>query len=88
MLPHQIESSSDFSCDQGSKPFFQIELNDLVRDLGLSKDEAELLDSRLENKNLLSPETFGMDIVEGRNFYSFYKTIVQCALKVYESSRM
>ncbi|GBM84224.1 hypothetical protein AVEN_94424-1 [Araneus ventricosus] len=31
--------------------------NDLVRDLGLSKDGAELLGSRLKNKNLLTRRT-------------------------------
>ncbi|GBN26633.1 hypothetical protein AVEN_102706-1 [Araneus ventricosus] len=39
------------------QPFSQSELNDLVRDLGLSKDGAELLVSRLKNKNLLTPGT-------------------------------
>jgi hypothetical protein len=37
--------------------FSQIELNDLVRDLGLSKESAELLGSRLKQKNLLAPGT-------------------------------
>ena len=57
ILPPQDESSSDFSVDEGPQPFSQSELNDLVRDLGLSKDAAELLGSRLKNKNLLSPGT-------------------------------
>ncbi|GBP37624.1 hypothetical protein EVAR_34661_1 [Eumeta japonica] len=39
----QNESSSDFSVDEGSQLFSQIEHNDLVRDLGFSKDAAELL---------------------------------------------
>ncbi|GBM39095.1 hypothetical protein AVEN_190229-1 [Araneus ventricosus] len=56
-LPHQDESSSDFSVDEGPQPFSQRELNDLVRNLGLSKDGAELLGSRLKNKNLLTPGT-------------------------------
>lgn len=53
------ESSSDFSFDEDGRPqlFAQGELNDLVRDLGLSKDAAELLGSRLKNKNLLSRGT-------------------------------
>ncbi|GBM24924.1 hypothetical protein AVEN_23456-1 [Araneus ventricosus] len=54
MLPHQDESSSDFSVDELPQPFSQSELNNLVRDLGLSKDEVELLGSRLKNKNLLA----------------------------------
>ncbi|GBM28540.1 hypothetical protein AVEN_70135-1 [Araneus ventricosus] len=56
-LPHQNKSSSDFSVDEGPQPFSQSELNDLVRDLGLSKVGAELLESRLKNKNLLTPRT-------------------------------
>ncbi|GBN08539.1 hypothetical protein AVEN_142794-1 [Araneus ventricosus] len=39
------------------KPFSQLKLNDLVRDLGLSKDSAELLGSRLKEKNSLAPGT-------------------------------
>ena len=35
------------------KCFSQIELNDLVRDLGLSKQAAEVLASRLKERNLL-----------------------------------
>lgn len=35
----------------------QQELNDLVRDLGLPKDAAQLLGSSLKNKNLLQPGT-------------------------------
>lgn len=53
----QNESTSDFSVDEGPQLFSQIQLNDLVRDLGLSKDAAELLGSRLKNKNLLSSGT-------------------------------
>ncbi|GBO06477.1 hypothetical protein AVEN_130198-1 [Araneus ventricosus] len=56
-LPHQDESSSSFSVDEGPQPFSQSELNDLVRDLGLSKDGTELLGPRLKNKNLLTPGT-------------------------------
>ncbi|GFT19509.1 hypothetical protein NPIL_264881 [Nephila pilipes] len=36
--------------------FFQIELNDLTRNLGLSKEAAELLASRLKNKRLLADD--------------------------------
>ncbi|GBN73404.1 hypothetical protein AVEN_261739-1 [Araneus ventricosus] len=53
-LSHQEESSSDFSFDEGLQPFSQRDLNDLIRDLGLSKDGAELLGSRLKNKILLT----------------------------------
>ncbi|GBO30718.1 hypothetical protein AVEN_205006-1, partial [Araneus ventricosus] len=54
-LSHQDESSSDVSVDEGPKQFSQSELNDLVRDLCLSKDGVELLWSRLKDKNLLTP---------------------------------
>ena len=37
--------------------FTQAELNDLVRDLDFPKSSAELLGSRLKEKNLLAPET-------------------------------
>ena len=39
------------------QPFNQAELNDLVRDLDLPKSSAELLGSRLKEKNLLAPGT-------------------------------
>lgn len=47
--------SEDNSSEQQSAPqlFGQRELNDLVRDLGLSKKAAELLASRLQEKHLL-----------------------------------
>ena len=50
-LPPGQSSSSTSSC------FDQDELNDLVRDLGLSKTNSELLASRLKEKNVLSPGT-------------------------------
>ncbi|GBN34857.1 hypothetical protein AVEN_254847-1 [Araneus ventricosus] len=53
----QDESSSDFSVDEGPQPFSQSELNDLIRDLGLSRDGVELLGSILKYKNLLTPGT-------------------------------
>ncbi|GBM87998.1 hypothetical protein AVEN_185935-1 [Araneus ventricosus] len=56
-LPHQDETSSDFSVEEGPQLFSQSELNDLVRDLGLSKHGNELLGSILKNKNLLTPGT-------------------------------
>jgi hypothetical protein len=40
-----------------SKPFNQAELNDLTRDLCLSKESAQLLASRLRENHLLAPET-------------------------------
>lgn len=38
-------------------PLNQTKLNDLTRDLGLSKESAQLLGSRLRENNLLSPDT-------------------------------
>ncbi|GBL75008.1 hypothetical protein AVEN_219879-1, partial [Araneus ventricosus] len=56
-LTHHDESGSDFSVDEAPQPFSHSELNDLVGGLGLSKDGAELLLSRLKNKNLLTSGT-------------------------------
>ncbi|GBL75126.1 hypothetical protein AVEN_194383-1 [Araneus ventricosus] len=56
-LPHQHESSSDFTVEEGAQPFSQSKLNDLVRNLGLSKHGAKLLGSRLKIKILLTPGT-------------------------------
>lgn len=47
------DSSSDTQCSSTPQQFKQSELNDLVRDLGLSKQSAELLASRLNEKHLL-----------------------------------
>ena len=47
---------SDSSLDRRS-PFNQLQLNDLVRDLYLPNQSAELLASRLQEKNLLHPGT-------------------------------
>jgi len=50
------DSDDIYEPDHADTPqlFEQAELNDLVRDLGLSKISAELLGSRLQAKNLLS----------------------------------
>nr|XP_057946992.1 uncharacterized protein LOC131140513 [Doryrhamphus excisus] len=47
------ECSSETKSPPVPKPLHQTELNDLVRDLGLSKKAAELLASRLQGKNLV-----------------------------------
>jgi hypothetical protein len=50
----------DFSPDNEDRTpqlFTQIELNDIVRDLGLTKEKSEVLGSRLKEKNLLAPGT-------------------------------
>ena len=61
-LAQQGDSEEDSDCyDTGTTdpiPFSQSELNNLVRDLGLPKDSAEVLGSRLKDKNTLAPGTF------------------------------
>ncbi|GFW24301.1 uncharacterized protein TNCV_605501 [Trichonephila clavipes] len=52
-----ISSDSDDGYDPGTNDpelFSQSDLNDLVRDLGLPKDTAEVLESRLKEKHLLN----------------------------------
>ena len=51
------EISTASSSSRSPQCFDQSELNDLVRDLGLSKESSELLASRLNEKNLLDPGT-------------------------------
>ena len=59
--PVQMEAAADpdFVPSTSSDPHLisQAELNDLVRDLDLSKRQAELLGSRLQGWNLLSSGT-------------------------------
>ena len=60
-LSQDQQENSEFqrsgsSLDRRS-PFNQLKLNDLVRDLYLPKQSAELLASRLQEKNLLHPDT-------------------------------
>ncbi|KRX19555.1 hypothetical protein T07_7552 [Trichinella nelsoni] len=52
-------SESDFETEHKNTPqlFTQCELNDLVRDQGLSKVGAEILGSRLQSKHMLAPGT-------------------------------
>lgn len=62
--------------------FNQSELNDLVRDLALSKELAELLGSRLEEKNLICPKTsfywFRQREIEFKSFFSEDGYLVYC----------
>ncbi len=55
----ESDSDADFVDVPTTEPkrFDQLELNDLVRDLGLSKELSELLASRLNDKNLLQDGT-------------------------------
>ena len=62
-LPDQHAISTDDSCSDYEEPSFgpqlfnQSELNDLVRDLCLSKEQSEVLASRLQEKNILDSGT-------------------------------
>lgn len=47
---------SEVELERNPKLFTQSELNDLIRDLDLSKLKSELLASRLKERNLLSPD--------------------------------
>ena len=79
------EDDDDFeSCAEISNPrtFSQDELNDLIRDLDLSKERAELLASRLKEKKCLSP---GVKITSYRTreqnllqFFSFHENFIYC----------
>jgi len=68
--------------DDDLHPFSQEELNDLVRDLNLSKSSAELLAFRLKEKNILSDSariTFYCNRhQEFLCFYSEEKDLVYC----------
>ena len=48
------QPETDFETSAGPKLFSQSGLNDLTRDLSLPKDTAELLGSRLSEKNMLA----------------------------------
>ncbi|XP_077778040.1 uncharacterized protein LOC144326075 [Podarcis muralis] len=68
--------------DDAPHPFSQKELNDLVRDLSLSKDSAELLASRLKEKNLSDSACisfFRNRHQEYLRFFSEEKDLVYCA---------
>ncbi|GBP69798.1 hypothetical protein EVAR_51961_1 [Eumeta japonica] len=58
-IEEKIESSdSDFEYDLKAPELFnQTDLNDLIRDLGLSKSASEILASRLKERNLVTKET-------------------------------
>ena len=49
-------AEEEYEAQDGPQPFSQSELNDLVRDLSLSKTSSELLASRLKEKNLLGED--------------------------------
>lgn len=67
------EDQTCYTC--GSCKFSQAELNDVIRDAGLSKSQAEILASRLQEKKLLSKRTkvtFYRD--RDKNFRKYFST--------------
>ena len=59
------------------RPLIQSQLNDLIRDLGLSKENAQLLGSRLSESNLLFKETTFFSIeTEKKSFEVSLKLIL------------
>ena len=54
-LPFDNQTKTILEPSPSLSTFNQAELNDLVRDLGLSKVNSELLASRLKEKNALAP---------------------------------
>jgi hypothetical protein len=52
-----VASTTSFMNENQPMPLTQAELNDLTRDLCLSKECSQLLGSRLREKHLLAPET-------------------------------
>ena len=51
------DTEFEVGTDEGPRLFTQAHLNDLVRDLGLTKDKAELLGSRLHERQMLAAGT-------------------------------
>ena len=78
-------SDDELQVDDCNEPqsFSQAELNDLLRDMALPKDSAQLLDSRLQEKNL---STHGISLSWFRNrekdcvpYYSQEGELVYCS---------
>jgi hypothetical protein len=80
----EVDSAEESGYDMnGNKETFdQDELNDLVRDLGLSKQSSELLASRLKEKNCLAPKTsitfYRNRDISFRKFFSREDDLVYC----------
>lgn len=63
--------------DKRPKLFDQASLNDLVRELGLSKKNSELLGSRLRERNLLEKNaTFSWTETERKNLYRISQRLI------------
>lgn len=84
------EDTSEAFCPPSSSynqpmPMTQAQLNDLTRDLGLSKESSQLLGSRLRESNLLAPETtfywYRSRDKEFRKFFTLHEnsSLVYCS---------
>ncbi|CAH1114997.1 unnamed protein product [Psylliodes chrysocephalus] len=91
LQPIESESSTDLeiyifepstSGTREPQPFSQVELNDLVTDLGLPKDLSEVLGSRLKEKKLLAPVTtfywYRNREAEFVNYFAAAGSLVNC----------
>lgn len=72
-LLNELDLNFEVSANDTKKPSFfsQTDLNDLIRDLELSKEKSEVLASRLKNKSLLMP---GVKISIYRNRHKMFAT--------------
>ena len=68
METEDILSSSEDEVNQAPSKFTQEELSDLCRDLGLSKEDSELLASRLRDKKCLASGT-KVTVLPYRTYY-------------------
>ena len=82
IVPKTKKKFDEFQVGSSSGPqqFSQAELNDLIQDLGLPKQSTELLGSRLQEKNLLTPGTSLLGIEIEKNILSliFLFVVIQC----------
>jgi hypothetical protein len=81
LKPPEVKRVSDFQSETSAKEpefFMQSELSDLVRELGLSKDLAEILESSLCEKiwSALGRRTIGTDIEKRNSFLIFLKKVL------------
>lgn len=80
--PIDVDDDSENDQFRASSKFNQMELNDLIRDLRLSKDQSELLASRLKEKGCLDKRTIGTCYRNRdehfRKYYDQHKSLVFC----------
>jgi hypothetical protein len=82
---NSTSTDSDFTADPQFNEFHRIkqdELNDLIRDLDLSKSKAELLGSRLQQWNLLKENVINSVYSERHEilvqFFKIERSLVAC----------